>query len=98
MTVHNTPGASRPFGTYGSPEDLQARNSIGGTATRSLRSEILDEKPGLAEGQPTICLADSPFILRTIALDESDSPASRDIARPHTQLQPTYMKASSRKE
>ena len=51
-----------------SPEDLPTRES---TSKKVITKQILDEKPGLANGQPKINVDDSLLLFRAFLLDES---------------------------
>jgi len=76
-----------PFSTEtgnGSPEDLQrskARDSATrvGRPSRSRSPRILDEKQGLATGQPEIKIADSPHFYRIVLPDENPNPGPRGL-------------------
>ena len=68
-----------PAGTgKGSPEDLLTRES---TSNKVITKQILDEKTGLANGQPTIEVDDSLFLFWLSPLDEKLKQVPRGIQR-----------------
>jgi len=52
--------------------------------SKAIAKQILDEKQGLANGQPEIDVADSLFTFCTSTFDEPDEPRLRDAEQART--------------